>query len=70
MPAESRSQQAAAALALEAKRGQRNPRTLTGAARQMYETMSERELVKFASTKREGLPDHAKSNGAQHRERH
>lgn len=57
MPAVSQTQQRAAALALEAKRGRRDPKTLRGAARHMYESMTARELEEFATTKRSGLPN-------------
>lgn len=40
----------AAGIALAAKRGKRTPESLQGAARTMYETMSERQLDDLAST--------------------
>lgn len=56
MPAKSKEQQRAAALALSAKRGNRSPSSLEGAARQMYQSMSAKELREYASTDRKGLP--------------
>lgn len=56
MPAESKQQQKAAGMALSAKRGETSPSELKGAAREMYESMSEAQLEDFASTKRKGLP--------------
>lgn len=57
MPAKSKAQQSAAAIALAAKRGERSISGLKGASKQMYEDMTEEELEDFASTKREGLPE-------------
>lgn len=47
MPAESEAQRRAAGLALSAKRGNTDPKTLTGAAKQMYESMSEQQLADY-----------------------
>ncbi len=58
MPARSQAQQKAAGAALAAKRGEIDPRELFGAAREMYESMTEQELEDFAHTRRKGLPDH------------
>jgi hypothetical protein len=58
MPAKSAAQQKAAGAALAAKRGEISPSKLKGASRSMYESMSERELDEFASTKRKGKPEH------------
>ncbi|MBN9047328.1 MAG: DUF3008 family protein [Rhizobiales bacterium] len=58
MPARSQAQQKAAGAALAAKRGETDPRELFGAAREMYETMTEKQLEDFAETKRAGLPEH------------
>lgn len=58
MPAKSKAQQKAAGAALSAKRGEIDIRELQGAAREMYETMSEDQLEDFASTKRKGKPEH------------
>lgn len=58
MPAKSKAQQKAAGAALSAKRGETKPSKLIGASRQMYESMSEKQLDDFASTKRKGKPDY------------
>ncbi|WP_156841310.1 DUF3008 family protein [Novosphingobium aquimarinum] len=58
MPAKSKAQQKAAGAALSAKRGETNKSDLQGASREMYDSMSESELEDFASTKREGKPEH------------
>ncbi|MBD9448975.1 MULTISPECIES: DUF3008 family protein [unclassified Rhizobium] len=57
MPAKSKAQQKAAGAALSAKRGQTPKSRLKGASREMAESMSERQLEEFASTKRKGKPD-------------
>ena len=57
MPATSKAQQKAAGAALSAKRGDTKKSELKGASRDMYESMSEKELEEFASTKRKDLPD-------------
>lgn len=57
MPAKSKSQQKAAGAALAAKRGDMKKSELKGASREMYESMSEKELKEFAETDRKGLPD-------------
>ena len=51
-------QQKAAGAALAAKRGETSPGSLKGAAKEMYSSMSERDLEEFASTKRKGKPEH------------
>ena len=56
MPARSKKQQMAAGAALSAKRGERPKSSLKGASRQMVESMSERQLEDFASTKGKRLP--------------
>jgi hypothetical protein len=56
MPAKSKAQQKAAGAALSAKRGDTKPSKLKGASRQMYKSMSEKQLDEFASTKRKGKP--------------
>jgi len=56
MPAVSKAQQQAAGMALAAKRGKLSPFRLTGAARQMYESMTEAQLEDYAATPRKGLP--------------
>lgn len=62
MPAKSKAQQKAAGAALAAKRGDAKKSDLKGASRQMYESMSEKQLDDFASTKRKGKPDYAKES--------
>jgi len=56
MPAVSQAQQKAAAMALAAKRGTTGVEKLKGAAKEMYHSMSEKELEDFAKTKRSDLP--------------
>jgi hypothetical protein len=56
MPARSKKQQMAAGAALSAKRGERPKSSLKGASRQMVDSMSERQLEEFASTRRKKLP--------------
>ena len=58
MPAKSKAQQKAAGAALSAKRGETKPSELIGASRQMYDSMSEKQLDEMASTKRKGKPDY------------
>ena len=58
MPAKSKAQQKAAGAALAAKRGEAKKSSLKGASKSMYESMSERQLDEFASTKRKGKPEH------------
>lgn len=58
MPAKSKAQQMAAGAALSAKRGETRVSELEGAAKSMYESMSEEELEKMASTERKGKPRH------------
>jgi len=58
MPAKSKAQQKAAGAALAAKRGEESASELKGAARSMYESMSEEQLEEFAATKRKGKPEH------------
>ena len=48
MPAKSKRQRSAAGMALAAKRGDISPKELKGAAKQMYESMSEKQLRDFA----------------------
>jgi hypothetical protein len=62
MPAKSKAQQKAAGAALAAKRGEQKPSELKGPAKSMYESMSEKQLEEFASTKRKGKPEHAAKN--------
>jgi 2-methylcitrate dehydratase PrpD len=58
MPARSKAQQRAAGAALAAKRGEGDPKKLTGASKEMYKSMTEKELDELASTKTDSLPDH------------
>ena len=58
MPAKSKAQQMAAGAALAAKRGEKKKSELRGASRSMADTMSEKQLEDFASTKRKGKPYH------------
>ena len=57
MPAKSKKQQQAAGAALSAKRGERGKSALKGASKSMYDSMSQKELKKMASTKRKGKPE-------------
>jgi hypothetical protein len=57
MPATSKAQQKAAGAALAAKRGETKKTALKGASKDIYESMTEKELDDMASTKRKGLPD-------------
>lgn len=59
MPAKSKAQQKAAAVALAARRGEAKPEDLKGASRSMYESMTMKELEDLAETERKGLPEHA-----------
>ena len=56
MPAKSKVQQQAAGAALSAKRGERKKSSLKSTSKEMYESMSEKQLEEFASTKRKNLP--------------
>lgn len=58
MPAQSKAQQKAAGAALSAKRGDTKVGDLKGASKDMYDSMTEKELEEMASTEREGLPEH------------
>jgi hypothetical protein len=58
MPAKSKAQQKAAGAAHSAKRGETTRSALIGATRQMYDSISEKQLDEFASTKRKGKPDY------------
>ncbi len=57
MPATSKAQQRAAGAALAAKRGEVKKSELFGASKQMYQSMTEKELEELAETKLDGLPD-------------
>jgi hypothetical protein len=56
MPARSKKQQMAAGAALAAERGKRSKSSLRGASKQMAKSMSQKQLRKFAKTKRRKLP--------------
>jgi hypothetical protein len=58
----SKSQQQAAGMALAAKRGEMDVDDLKGAAKDMYDSMSEDDLEDFAETKHKGLPKHVDEN--------
>ena len=58
MHAKSKSQQKAAGMALSAKRGDTKKGDLKGAARDMYDSMTQSELDEMASTPRKGKPEH------------
>ena len=55
--AESKAQQRAAGAALAAKRGEIPVSDLVGASKEMYDSMSEKDLEDFAGTKHSGLPN-------------
>ncbi len=58
LPAKSQAQQKAAGAALAAKRGEVPKAKLKGASREMFETMTEKELDELAAVKRAKLPEH------------
>lgn len=58
MKAVSKAQQKAAGAALAAKRKEIKVSELYGAARSMYDSMTEKELEEVASTSRKGKPEH------------
>lgn len=57
MPATSKSQQKAAGAALSAKRGETPKSKLKGASKEMYASMSEKQLEELAKTDRKDLPE-------------
>lgn len=57
MKAQSEAQQKAAGAALSAKRGETPKSKLQGASKEMYETMTEKELEDMASTKHDNIPE-------------
>lgn len=63
MPAKSKAQQKAAGAALAAKRGDIPRKELVGASRDMFDSMTEKELEELASTSHEGLPDRVEDDG-------
>lgn len=60
MPAKSKNQQQAAGMALAAKRGEMPKSELKGAAKDMYESMTKKELKEYAETDRKNLPEKKK----------
>ncbi|QGE78307.1 DUF3008 family protein [Bordetella holmesii] len=58
MPAKSKAQQMAAGAALAAKRHEAPVGSLKGASRQMYDTMTQKQLEEFTHTKQRGKPRH------------
>lgn len=60
MPAKSKKQQMAAAIARAAKRKRKKISELGGASRRMYKSLSGRELEDLAKTKRKRLPKRAR----------
>ncbi len=58
MPAKSGSQQKAAGIALSAKRGETKVSDLQGPAKNMYNSMTEKELEEMAETSRKDKPEH------------
>jgi len=52
MPAQSKQQRQAAGMALAAKRGQTDPDTLKGAAKEMYKSMGKKQLREYAEKKK------------------
>jgi hypothetical protein len=61
--AKSKKQQMAAGAALGAKRGENKAIELKGASRDMYRSMSEKELQDMARTQRGNLPNQKKHGG-------
>lgn len=57
MKAQSIAQQRAAGAALSAKRGESKVSDLQGASRDMYDSMTEKELEEMAATKHDDLPE-------------
>ena len=58
MPAKSKAQQKAAGAALAVKRGETPKSKLVGASRDMYESMTEKQLDELATVKTDHLPAH------------
>lgn len=61
--AKSEAQQQAAGIALSAKRGDMDVSKLQGSAKEMYDSMSEKELDDFASTKHDNIPKKVQESG-------
>jgi Protein of unknwon function (DUF3008) len=57
MPAKSEAQQKAAGAALSAKRGDTKVSDLQGASKEMYDSMTEKELEDLASTSHDNIPE-------------
>ncbi|MBQ2260508.1 MAG: DUF3008 family protein [Loktanella sp.] len=57
MPTKSKAQQRTAGAALSAKRGEAKVSDLIGASREMYDSMTEKELENFAATEHDDLPE-------------
>lgn len=57
MKAKSEAQQKAAGAALSAKRGDTPKSKLKGASKEMFETMTEKELEDMAATKHDKIPE-------------
>ena len=57
MPAKSKDQQRAAAIALQVKEGDLPKSKLKGSSKQMYDSMSKKQLRDFAETKVENKPE-------------
>ncbi|SMH57508.1 DUF3008 family protein [Maritimibacter sp. HL-12] len=55
MPAKSKAQQKAAGAALAAKRDKSQVKTLQGASKEMYDSMTEEELEELAATPHDDL---------------
>lgn len=68
MPSKSKDQQRAAGMALSAKRGKLKPSELQGSAKQMYDSMSQKDLEDFASTKHDGLPEKVEEDAVEERD--
>ncbi len=64
MPAKSAAQQKAAGAALAAKRGETRVIELKGASRNMYESMTEKQLDEFASNQASPSTSRRRSSGA------
>jgi hypothetical protein len=62
MPAKSKVQQKAAGAALAAKRGEIPKTKLKGASREIYKSMTEKELDELATVKRSKLPEHVNND--------
>ena len=58
MPAQSKSQQQAAGIALAAKEGKKKVSDLKGPSKSMHDSMTKKELREFASTDTKDKPKH------------